>query len=55
VHEVSESKDGSVTLRGPNGKIELTKFHGGRQQFLAEVRRHCPRATAHLVNVELSD
>lgn len=55
VREVTEGKDGSVTLRGSHSRIELTKFHGGRAQFLLEVRRHRPQVTAHLINVTPSE
>jgi hypothetical protein len=54
VLEVKERNDGSVIIRGAYVKIGLTKFHGGRDLFLQEVRRHCPRITAHLMNVRLS-
>jgi hypothetical protein len=46
---VEERRDGSVVVRADHGKIYLSKYHAGRDEFLREVQRrmrHCRKTYA---------
>jgi hypothetical protein len=46
---VEEDRNGSVTICSDSAKIQFSQFHVDRDFFIKEVRRHCPRVTAHLI------
>jgi hypothetical protein len=52
VIKITEARDGSIVIRSSGTKIEFSKYHAGRELFLGEIRRHCPRVAAHLINVK---
>jgi hypothetical protein len=40
VSEVNEKRDGSIVVRGTNGKIVFSPYHADRERFLSEISRH---------------